>query len=137
MRFRRPSTRNFKKFEIEFCKRSFLRKRDFIVLENFSNSAKVIFADFTFITPSSRNWSGNDFYNTRFENLFFLRICGVKFRNFTISAKGHFRGFDFYKTKLNQKRGGADFYNTMYLKIMEITPITPKKLGVITSLPCI
>ena len=89
---------------------------------------KVIFADLTFITPSCRNWSGNDFYNTKLENLgFFLRIWGVKFRNFTISAKGHFRGFDFYKTKLNQKRGGIDFYNTKYSKIMEITPITPKR----------
>ena len=36
---------------------------------------KVIFEEMTFITPSSRNWSGNDFYNTEFENLgFFLRI---------------------------------------------------------------
>ena len=43
-----------------------------------------------------------------------------------ITAKGHCRGFDFYKAKLNQKRGGIDFYNTKYSKIMGRTPITPK-----------
>ena len=38
---------------------------------------KVIFADLTFITPSCRNWSGNDFYNTKLENLGFFYVFEV------------------------------------------------------------
>ena len=83
---------------------------------------KVIFADLTFIRPSSRNLSGNDFYNTKFENFGFFYVFVVW--NFTISAKGHFRGFDFYNTKFSQKRGGIDFYNTKFSKITEIRPST-------------
>ena len=51
-----------------------------------------------------------------------------------ISAKGHFRGFDFYNTKFSRKRGRINFYNTKYLKIMAITP--QKELSVVTSLAC-
>ena len=72
----------------------------FTYLKIFRTQQKVIFSEMTFIAPSSRNCSGNNFYNTKFENFgIFLRIWGVKFRNFTITAKGHFRGFDFYNTK--------------------------------------
>ena len=38
---------------------------------------KVIFADLTFKTPSCRNWSGNDFYNTKLKKLRFFYVFEV------------------------------------------------------------
>ena len=58
----------------------------------------------TFITPSSKIW--DFFYIFKVKNFGF-------WRNFAISAKGHFRGFH--------------FYNTKYTKIIVMTPSTPKR----------
>ena len=43
----------------------------------FSNSTKGHFRGFYFLRPISRNWIGNDFYNTKFENSGFFYVFEV------------------------------------------------------------
>ena len=115
--------------------------RHFSFIIAYANSGQMLGADWLTLTTPTLKKSRLCIFSCHSETLYLQRVLitprsgvaitprsGVAITPmaFTIYAKSHFRGFDFYKTKFSQKRGGIDFYKTKYSKIMALTQSTQR-----------